>query len=608
MKFFLLPLLGLPLFAQTDWPSYAHDVRGQRYSPLTQIDTSNVAKLKLAWRYGSSRFPQATPIVAGGVLYYAAGNSVSALEPETGKVVWTYRLGAAAPRRGLTYWSGDKQNPARIIVIPGDSRMIALNATTGVPIPEFGDNGWVNLKAGVADKFPQLAYGLTSPAALYKNLLITGSSGAEYDLKGPLQDIRAWDVRTGKLAWSFHLNPRPGEAGNDTWPEGAWIDAASPSSWGAMSVDEERGLVFFPVGQPSPPWYGGQHPGANLFSSSVVALDAETGKRRWHFQLVHHDIWDLDTSTIPALMDVTQNGKKIPAVVAISKSGLMFFLMRETGQPIYPVEERPVPQSQVPGEKTSATQPFPVKPPPLARQRIGPDEIFNAEPEHAKFCRDLVEKIGGIHNLGPYTPFSDKEYRVNFPGQIGGANIGGVSIDPKLGYVFVNTQDMGGMGILAKPGDPSDPNPPQRSRPSESEAQAIPYDLSSPQQGRRFWDASKQMPCQTPPWAHLTAVNANTGDIVWQVVLGTMDELEAKGVHNTGAVGTGGSTVTAGGLVFIAATVDKRFRAFDSHSGKLLWETTLPDPGSSLPVTYMGRDGKQYVAVSSSGLSVFALQ
>jgi glucose dehydrogenase len=248
MRFFLLPLLGLPLFAQMDWPSYAHDAGGQRYSPLAQIDPTNVAKLKLAWRYGTGGSGQATPIVASGLMYYSAGNSVTALEPETGKLVWTYRLGAASPRRGITYWPGDKQNQARVIVVSGDARMIALNATTGLPIPGFGNEGSVNLKAGVADKFPKLAYELTSPAGLYKNLLITGSSGTEFYAKGPLQDIRAWDVRTGKLAWSFHLNPHPGEVGNDTWPEGAWMDAASPSAWGAMSVDEERGLVFLPVG------------------------------------------------------------------------------------------------------------------------------------------------------------------------------------------------------------------------------------------------------------------------------------------------------------------------------------------------------------------------
>jgi glucose dehydrogenase len=287
----------------------------------------------------------------------------------------------------------------------------------------------------------------------------------------------------------------------------------------------------------------------------------------------------------------------------------MFILKRETGEPVYGVEERPVPQSPVPGEKTAATQPFPLKPPPLSRQRIGPDEIFNAEPEHAKFCRDLVEKMRGIHNLGPYTPFSDREYRINFPGQDGGVNVGGVSIDPKLGYVFVNTQDEGEMGILAKPGDPAFLSDPVQRRPAEPQPDM--YDFSSPVQGRRFSNTSnpsKRMPCQNPPWAHLTAVNGNTGEIAWKVVLGSMDELEAKGVHNTGALGRGGPTATAGGLVFIGATSDHRFRAFDSRTGKMLWETRLPDEGSSIPVTYMGRDGKQYVAISSAGLSVFALE
>ena len=407
-----------PLFAQTDWPSYGHDPGGQRYSPLAQVNTQNVTKLKLAWRYGVGG-KEVTPLVAGGLMYYSlpAGDFVAALKPETGKEEWKYDLGAGAPLRGVAYWPGDGQNPARIIAGSSDGRLTALNARTGRPIPGFGVEGWVNLKVGVADKFPEIKYQMSSPAGIYKDLIITGTRGTEYDLTGPLQDVRAWDVRTGRLVWTFHLNPHPDEFGNDTWPAGSWVDAASPSAWGAISVDVDRGLVFLPVGQPAVPFYGGQRPGTNLFGSSVIALDATTGQRRWHFQITHHDVWDLDASAIPVLMDVTQRGKTIPAVVVVSKTSLMFFLNRTTGEPIYPVQERPVPQSTVPGEVTSATQPFPVKPPPLSRQSIGADEIFTAEPGSPSSAAIWPNRSEGFTTWGPTRRTARRKIVSFFPGK-----------------------------------------------------------------------------------------------------------------------------------------------------------------------------------------------
>jgi quinoprotein glucose dehydrogenase len=283
-------------------------------------------------------------------------------------------------------------------------------------------------------------------------------------------------------------------------------------------------------------------------------------------------------------------------VVAVSKPGLMFFLDRDTGQSVYPVEETPVPQSDVPGEQTSPTQPFPVKPPPLTRLSIRPDEIFTGEPEHEKFCRELAEQIGGIHNEGPYTPYSSKEFRIIFPGQQGGPNFGGVAVDPELGYVFVNSRDVGGMGRLDK----------------TPEGDQVAYRRFSPLGPgtffARFWNPANQQPCHQPPWAYLMAVNANTGDVAWKVPLGTSDVLEAKGIHNTGAFGQGGPIATAGGLVFIAGTIDKHFRAFDSRTGEKLWEGKLDSEGHTNPMTYMGRNGKQYVIMVSSGLNAFALE
>jgi len=611
VPFILAAGLALPsLLAQTDWPGYSHDPSGQRYSPLTQINTRNVSKLKPVWQYGldpgaidmnpATRLltgTEAIPIMAGGVLYTPTiHHTIVALEPETGKEIWKYELGrTGAPLRGVTYWGGDKDSPAQIMAGTSDGKLLAINAKTGKLVPGFGNEGAVDLRRGVADKFPNAPYHMASPGAIYRNLIITGAQGQEDNPDGPAMDMRAWDLHTGKLMWTFHTIPHPGEAGYETWPKDNWMTAGSPANWGVATVDAERGLIFAPVGQPSAQYYGGHRHGQNLYSASIVALEASTGKVRWYFQLTHHDLWDYDAEATPALMDIVRDGKKIPVVVAISKPSLMFFLDRDTGKSIYPVEERPVPQSDVPGEETSPTQPFPVKPPPLARLGIKPDEVFTGEPEHEKFCRDLVAKIGGIHNQGPYTPYSSKEVRVLFPGQTGGANYGGVSIDPKLGYVFVNTRDLAGMGRLDK----------------TPEGDQVAYRRSSPLGAgtvfARFWNPATQMPCQQPPWARLSAVNANTGDVAWQVPLGTSDELEAKGMHNTGAFGQGGPIATAGGLVFIAGTIDKRFRAFDSRTGKMLWEAKLDSEGHTSPMTYLGRNGKQYVVIVSSGVNAYAL-
>jgi glucose dehydrogenase len=600
------------LFGQTIWPGYGGDTSGQRYSALTLINTRNVARLKMAWQYGvdpggfdinsTNRLltgTEAVPIMVGGILYTPTfHHTIVALEPETGKELWKYELGraVAAPLRGVTYWAGDKDSPAEILAGTSDGKLIALNAKTGKLVPGFGNEGMVNLRIGVAEKFPDAPYHVATPGVIYRNLIITGAQGKEDDPDGPAMDVRAWDLHSGKLVWTFHPLPHPGEAGAESWPKDYWVTAGSPANWGLITIDAQRGLLFLPIGQPAAQYYGGARHGQNLYSSSIVALEAATGKVRWHFQLTHHDVWDYDAEAAPTLMEIVRDGKKIPVVVAVSKPSLMFFLDRETGKSIYPIEERKVPQSDVPGEETSPTQPFPLKPPPLARQSMRPDEIFTGEPEHEKFCRDLADKIGGIHNLGPYTPYSSKEFRVIFPGQQGGANYGGVSVDPKLAYVFVNTRDVAGMGRLDKSPD----------------GDQVAYRRFSPlgkgSANARFWNPAKQLPCQQPPWAHLTAVNANTGDIAWRVPLGTSDELEAKGIHNTGSFGQGGPIATAGGLVFIAGTIDKRVRAFESQTGKMLWEAKLDAEAHTSPMTYLGRNGKQYVVVVSSGINAFSLE
>jgi glucose dehydrogenase len=594
-----------------DWPSYGYDQKGQRYSPLAQIDTKNVSKLQLAWQYGvtsATNDPsaaegalaatEAVPIMVNDILYTPTiRHTIVALEPESGKEIWKYDLSkASATLRGVTYWQGDNDHPPEIIAGTSEGRLIALNAKTGKLAEAFGKDGKIDLRVGVTEKFPDAPYHMSSPGIIYRNMIVTGAQGKEDDPDGPAMDVRAWDLRTGKLVWTFHTIPHPGERGYETWPKDNWVTAGSPAFWGAATIDTDRGLIFLPIGQPASQYYGGARNGLNLYSSSIVALDANTGKVRWYFQMTHHDLWDYDAEAGPSLMEITRDGKKVSVVVAISKAGLMFFLDRDTGKSVYPVEERPVPQSDTPGEQTSPTQPFPVKPPPLARLGMKPDEIFTGEPDHEKFCRDLVAQIGGIHNEGPYTPYSSKEFRIIFPGQQGGPNYGGVSIDPQLGYVFVNSRNVAGLGRLNKTPD----------------GDQVAYRRFSPL-GKgslyaRFWDPKTQLPCQQPPWAELMAVNANTGDIAWRIPLGTSDELEAKGVHNTGAFGQGGSIATAGGLVFIAGTNDNRFRGFESRTGKLLWETKLDTQGRTNAMTYMGRNGKQYVVIVSSGVNAFALQ
>src|SRR5258706_5782577 len=609
----LLAAVGIgapPAQNRGDWPTFSYDASGQRFSPLTQINASTVSQLKLAWQYGVDRgggdanpanrldsTSEAVPIMVDGILYAPTiQHSIVALEPETGEETWKYDLGkASGTLRGVTYWQGDATHRPQILVGTSEGALPALDAKTGKPVAGFGNNGSINLRPGVADAFPNAPYHISTPGVIYRNMIITGAQGKEDDPDGPAMDVRAWDLRTGMLVWTFHTIPHPGEAGYETWPKDNWMTAGSPANWGAATVDAQRGLVFLPIGQPAAQYFGGARPGRNLYSSSIVALDAGTGKVRWYFQLTHHDVWDYDAEAAPSLMDVVRDGKKIPLVVGSSKPGLMLFLNRETGKSVYPVEERPVPQSDGPGEQTSPTQPFPAKPPPLARIGMKPDEIFTGEPEHEKFCRDLVAQVGGIHNEGAYTPYSSKEFRVIFPGQQGGPNYGGVSVDPKLGYVFVNSRNVGGMGRLDKTPE-GDPVAYRRFSP-----------LGKGSFNARFWDPDTELPCQQPPWAELMAVNANTGDISWRVPLGTSDELEAKGIHNTGAFGQGGSIRTSRGLVFIAGTIDQRIRGFESRSGKLLWEAKLDAEGHTNPMTYMGRNGKQYVVIVTSGVNAFAL-
>ncbi len=593
MRFLFIALLALPAFPQAipqpgDWPIVGRDPGGIRYSPLDQINAKNVATLQRAWIYHTGergRAFETIPIVVGNVLYFSTQNQkIVALNPESGQELWKYDPKSnGREQRGVSYWPGDKQTPPRILFGTGDGRLIALDAKTGVPVQSFGDNGVVNLKAGITDKFPKAAYAVTSPPAIYRDVVIVGPATQEGPSLGPSGDPRGYDVRTGKLLWRFHTVPQPGEPGNETWGPDGWKDRSGPSQWGFSTVDTERGLVFLPVGNAADSFYGADRKGTNLYANSVVALDALTGKLRWYYQLVHHDLFDYDVAAAPALVEVKRDGKTIPAVAQITKMGLLFILDRMTGKPVFGVEERAVPKSDMPGEESWPTQPFPIKPPPLARMSITQDDITRRTPEAHRFCNEWFSRL---RHQGPYTPYGSTPSLL-MPGTMGGGNWGGVSFDPKLGYIFVNTSSLGGTGhmVEAAPGAP------------------MPYRNDGGY--TRFIDEDG-FPCQQPPWGELTAVNAN-GDIAWRVPLGSYDAMEAQGLKNAGAANMGGSIATAGGLVFIAATTDSKFRAFDSRTGKELWVTHLDATGDTVPITYQGRHGKQYVVIAAGGTNRFRM-
>jgi quinoprotein glucose dehydrogenase len=591
-----------------DWPMYNRDLAGTRYSPLSDINTGNVGGLKRAWSYrlrndaerarkrgNIGTFSEATPIVVNGVMYVTAGNRVLAIEPETGKELWRYQVAIGeVSQRGVSYWPGDAESEPRIL-FTSRSQLIALNAKTGRLAPGFG-------KEGVVD----MTVSYDAPPTIFKNIAFVGATVGE-DPQGDPGDSRAYDVRTGKKLWDFHSVPQPGETGHETWQGESWKNRSGVNVWGfSLTVDEERGILYMPFGGPAANFYGGDRKGDNLFGNSLVAVDAETGKLKWHFQAIHHDIWDWDLPPAPGLVDIVKDGQRIPALAQVSKSGWMFILDRVTGKPVFGVEEREVPKSDVPGEESWPTQPFPVKPAELSKHSYSADDLVTADdttPEHAQACRELVEKSGGMYNAGPYTPYMYRaagapvKTTVTFPGSIGSTNWGGTATDPTLGYVFVNSMESGSIGwIDERPGNklfPYDKNSVYGRGPG-ARFEAIVEDS----EGRV--DRDKTWPCQKPPWGHLTAVNANTGEFAWRVVLGVTDDLP-EGKKNTGRLGLGGPIVTAGGLVFIGATNDRRFRAFDSKTGKQLWETKLDYNAMSIPMTFLGKDGKQYVAVVEGG-------
>ena len=615
-----------------EWPTYGHDPGASRFSPLTEITPANVGRLTVAWTYhmkpatpppstpppatpqpappsgrgrGGSGFAasEVTPLVVDGVMYLSTPYyRVVALDATTGKEVWAFQLPSGNPSmRGVEYWPGDGSTPPQIVFGTSDAKLYSLNARTGAPNDAFGEKGVVNLNTPEILQGLPGRNGLTSPPIVYRNLVITGGTTQENPPRGPAGDVRAWDMRTGKLVWTFHSVPRAGEKYVETWAGDSWKNRSGVNVWGFITVDAARGIVFLPFGAPSVDQYGGDREGDNLFGTSLVAADANTGKYLWHFQVVRHDIWDADLSAPPVLIDVRQGNRTIPAVAVIGKVGLLFILDRTTGKPLFGVEDRPVPQSDVPLERTAKTQPFPLAPPPLSRMAMTAADIATVTPELESACRKLID---GMQLGGPYVPVTYNRLRVQFPGNHGGVNWGGMSYNPQLGFLFISTNELGQVsGLKDRAANATDP--------ARADGQGNRVDPDGPYQGfpggGRFsirGSDTQQLPCQQPPWGQLTAVNVHTGEFAWRVTLGITESLPAD-KQNTGRPGNGGTIATAGGLVFVAATDDSRFRAFDARTGKELWTFKLAAAAQATPMTYEGRDGRQYVVIAATGGGYF---
>jgi quinoprotein glucose dehydrogenase len=574
-----------------DWPSFGRDPGAQRFSPLAQITPDNVATLEQAWAFDTETASlQLTPLVVDGVMYVTAGTSVFALEPETGRQLWKYDAGSAVSRRGVAYWPGRGGIPPMLYSAAGDGRMMAIYARTGTLATDFGSNGFVDLRAGIRGDGADGSFMLITPPAVYKDILITGGSNSEGEPStGLYGDIRGWDARSGKLLWTFHTVPRPGEPGIETWEGESWRNRSGTNAWTYMTVDVERGLVFAATGSPTSDFYGADRKGKNLYGNSLIALEAESGKLKWAQQLVHHDLWDWDLPAAPTLIEVARNGRKIPAVAQITKMSTLFIFDRRTGEPIFGIEERPVPRSDLPGEASWPTQPFPRQPPPLARTTFDPEkDFYTLTPEHEAYCRGLW-RAHNMYSKGIFTPPGLVGTMVMFPSTLGGGNWSGLSYDPTRGLVFTNIMNLGQVAKMERRNDPK--------------AGLAPYRRTSPWGSAyaRFWNPATRVPCSAPPFGELVAVDVNRGSIAWRVPLGSIPDLKARGFDNTGSPNIGGTIVTASGVIFVGASIDARFRAFAAADGRRLWETDLEASAHATPMTFMGRNGRQFVVVAAGG-------
>lgn len=669
-----------------DWALYKADENSSSHSALDQIDTTNVDKLTLAWTFSVDDLPkdaqpsnsQSNPIIINGVMYTtSAKRCLYAINAVTGKEIWKYDPfsggGGGGAGRGVTYW---KDGEDERILFSADNFLIAVDAKTGKVIESFGENGKVNLNIGLRDDPKDISVTMTSPGIIYKDLIIVGSRLP--DLYGtPPGHVRAYNCKTGKQAWMFHTIPQPGEPGYETWPKDAYKYAGGVNSWAGMSIDSKRGIVYMALGSPTYDFYGADRIGENLYGNCVLALNAETGKHIWHYQTVHHDIWDYDLSAPPNLVQIKKDGVTKDAVVQVTKQGLVFILDRETGLPLYPVEERPFPASHLPGEQAWPTQPIPVIPKPYARQMITEEDLSNfSNSDH----NALLKKFRSLRYEGLYTP-PDLKGTLMFPGTRGGTVWGGAAYDPSTNMLYIrsneapeiqtiikqNSDEVAGLPIIdqgrrlfnvycaschggkkmsSAPNYPSlvDLNkrmdrktaaekikrgsgimPPFAGVLKEDEQHAILVYIHGVEEnmnakktvssnktetpvkdfylnttGYTTWKDPSGNPAIRPPWGTLHALNLSTGEYEWQIPLGNDLDRHKNGEPDTGLEGKSGPVVTAGGIIFIAGNDDKKFRALNKNTGKLIWETTLPAIANATASTYMV-NGKQYVALSVAG-------
>ncbi len=667
--------------AGLDWPVYLGGNNSLQYSSLDQINKENIDKLKVAWRFSTNDADsdgrtqiQCNPIIIDGILYGSSPKlKIFALDAATGKEKWIYDPNANIDfamnvNRGVSYWKDGSTSSILFTVGP---ELICLNAVTGKPRDDFGENGKVSLEEGFDEEAKKLYVVSTSPGIIYKDKIIIGTRVSENNDAAP-GHIRAFNVRTGTLEWIFHTIPKPGERGYETWPKDAYKYIGGANAWAGMALDETRGIVYAPTGSASYDFYGGNRIGENLFANCLLALDAETGQYIWHFQTVHHDLWDRDVPAPPTLVTVNHNGKSIDAAAQVTKSGHVFLLDRDTGKPLFSVEERPVPPSDLLGERASKTQPFPVEPPPFTRQKFTKEEITNISKESHDY---VVERLAKLRTGQQFIPPST-EGSIVFPGFDGGAGWGGAAYDPASGLLYINAKeipciitmertdikeqaklDLGQSAYQMncvmchgkeRQGDPSAGYPSLShlaNKYKKSEVMQIiengkgglmpgfghldvdsknalvnflfeiknepisPHEIGLETNRdilpyihtgyNRFYDQNGY-PAVKPPWGTLTAIDLNRGTIKWQVLLGEYQELTSKGVPKTGTANYGGPVVTAGGMIFIAATIDEYFRAFDAHTGKEVWKFKLPAAGYATPSIYK-IDGKEYIVIACGG-------
>lgn len=591
------------------WPSYGRDPGGTRYAPDTQITPANVDRLEVAWTYqtgdmgegfrtaGKAAF-EATPILAAGRLYFSTPfNTIIAIDAATGAEIWrhdarpdpTLRY-SEVTSRGVALW-GDPAVPgvcaARIFAGTIDGRLIALDAATGKLCADFGKEGQIDLTEGVRLR-DRGDYQTTSPPAIFDDLVIVGSAiGDNRAIDLEFGIVRAYDTRSGKLVWSFDPIPRTEpEASRLGWSEEARAQTGAGNVWSIMSVDPERGLLFLPTSSPSPDFYGGSRPGDNLYANSLVALEARTGRIVWHQQLVRHDLWDYDIPAQPVLAHVTRDGRRVPAVIQATKMGMLFVFHRETGEPLFEIEERPVPASDVPGEVAAKTQRFPVKPPPLVPQApLTPDDAYGLTFWDRGKC---AEKFASYRSEGIYTPPSLRG-TLMLPSYAGGTNWGGIAFDEGRGIAFANVNNVVAVVRLVPQAEAT------RDLPGYTPQRGTPYALS-----REIVTSPLGMPCNAPPWGTLAAVDMNAGTIKWQVPLGTTRDVAPWPWLEVGMPNFGGPIVTASGLLFIAATTDNYLRAFEAETGKELWKGRLPAGGQATPMTYT-LGGRQFVVIAAGG-------